>query len=619
MKLDAVEVKSRARIEDVIAAYGVHLKQQGRDLSGLCPFHKEKTPSFTVTPEKQLYKCFGCDAGGDVFDFVKRAEPCTFEEAVREVAERVGMVEHPAIEQARERRALHVVAPTAVEVSAPKKVEMKHVATYPYVDERGELLYEVLRYEPVSEEGKKTFKQRRPHPVTGETVHGLSEGWYRRERDQYYPCKEGTPDAEKIGACRRVLYRLPEVLAAKLVVYVEGEKDVATVEALGFTATTNSGGAKAPWSDEYAAALAGKFVVIMPDQDEPGRAKGKALAAALKGRADTVVLDVPSGKDATDYAACVGPEGVRALIDSAVDEFHASKLAEKGLLSPREIIEHVEGGPSMFLDPSRRGGRLSTGLYRLDAILAGGVRAGQLMILAARPAMGKTALALSIAANVVEQGKRVAVFSLEMGAEDLLHRLMCSRAMVSISDFMRGDLDAEERARIRSAANEIVRWKGLAIDDHAGATLKEIERKLTAFAAAGGVDLVILDYLQLMDAKADSREQAIAALSRGLKKLARRFRVPFIVLSQLSRAVEARGGNRPQLSDLRESGAIEQDADIVAFLYRESYYKPADVSLQGQAEVIVAKQRQGPTGSIKLSFVAEYTLFANLEREERAA
>lgn len=619
MKLEASIVKSQAKIEDIIRAYGVTLKSQGRDLVGLCPFHREKSPSFTVTPEKQLYKCFGCEAGGDVFDFIKRYVPCSFEEAIREVAEHVGVVDHPAIEQARARRVAESSTSTAVEVAAPKKIEMKHVATYPYTDESGELLYEVLRYEPVGGEGKKTFKQRRPHPVTGENINGLNEGFYKLDRGQYFPAKEGEPGAEKIGACRRVLYRLPEVMRAKTVVYVEGEKDVATIEALGITATTNSGGAKAPWQPEYTEALAGKLVVVMPDQDEPGKAKGKLILAALKGKAETILLNVPAGKDATDFAEQVGADGLRSLIEAAIFEHQEALLSQKGLLTAREIIERVEGGPGVFLDPSRRGRGLSTGFHRLDAILNGGLRKGQLMVLAARPAMGKTALALCIAANVAAAGSRVAVFSLEMGGEDLLHRVMCCRAMVPISEFLRGDLDAEERGRIRSAANEIVKWKGLAIDDHAGAALKDIERKLAEFAGAGGVDLVILDYLQLMDAKADTREQAIAGISRGLKKLARKYKAPFLVLSQLSRAVETRGGARPQLSDLRESGAIEQDADIVAFIYRESYYKPMDVSVQGQAEIIIAKQRQGPTGSVRLSFRAEYTLFGNLEREELAA
>lgn len=622
MKLDAAEVKARARIEDVIRAYGVALKPAGNELKGLCPFHKEKTPSLGVNTEKQLYKCFGCEAGGDVFDFVKRLEPCTFEEAIREVAERVGMIDHPAVEQARERKALQIAAPTAVEVSAPKKVDMKQVATYPYLDERGELLYEVLRYEGVDDEGKtkKTFKVRRPHPVTGETVHGINDGVYKMGRGgEYWPAKDGEAGGEQIEACRRVLYRLPEVLRSKAVVYVEGEKDVSTVEAAGFVATTNSGGAKAPWQPEYTEALSGRLVVVMPDQDEPGKAKGKLIIAALKGKAAVILLNVPGGKDATDFAEQVGVEGLRGLIESAIFEHREAELSQKGLLTASEIIERVEGGPGVFLDPSRRGRGLATGFDRLDAILNGGLRPGQLMVLAARPAMGKTALALCIGANVAAEGKRVAIFSLEMGGEDLLHRVMCCRAMVPISEFLRGDLDAEERGRIQAAANQVVRWKGLAIDDHAGATLKDMERKLAEFAGAGGVDLVILDYLQLMDAKADTREQAIAGLSRGLKKLARKYKVPFLVLSQLSRAVETRGGARPQLSDLRESGAIEQDADIVAFIYREAYYKPMDVSVQGQAEIIIAKQRQGPTGSVKLSFRAEYTLFGNLEREEKAA
>ena len=616
MKIDAAEVKSRARIEDVVRAYGVALRNAGSELKGLCPFHKEKSPSFSVTVEKQLFKCFGCDAGGDVFEFVARMEATDFAGAVQEVAERVGMAEHPAVDKAA-RRTVLPVAPPGVTESQSKPVEMKLVETYPYEDEEGALAYEVLRFEPVGGEGKKTFKQRRRH--NGAIVNGLNAGAYKLGRGgEYFPAKVEAPGAIELEASPRFLYRLPAVLASSVVVYVEGEKDVATVEALGFVATTNSGGAKAPWLPEYSNWLAGRLVIVMPDQDEPGKAKGKLIAAALKGRAETIILDVPEGKDVSDFVASRGADALKLFIAEAVADHKRAKLERKGLLSPREIIENVDGGPAAFMDPLSRGAGLSTGFYALDQLFAGGWRPGQLVILAARPAMGKTSLALNVASNVAEQGKRVAVFSLEMSSEDLLHRMMCGRAMVPVSDFMRGDLDRDERGRVRSALVEIVKWPGLAIDDNAGVGLKEIDTKLAAFAE-GGLDLVVIDYLQLLSAKGENREQAVAGLSRGLKKLAKKYRVPVLALSQLSRATEARGGARPQLSDLRESGAIENDADIVAFIYREEYYKPGDLSVQGQAEVIVAKHRQGPVGMVRLAFRADLTRFANLQRGEEAA
>lgn len=616
MKLDAAEVKSRARIEDVVRAYGVALRPAGKELQGLCPFHKEKSPSFSVTVEKQLFKCFGCDAGGDVFEFVARMEATDFAGAVQEVAERVGMADHPAVERAARRPALQVAPPSSEETPA-KPVEMKLAATYPYEDEEGALAYEVLRFEPVSGEGKKTFKQRRRHG--GAIVNGLNAGMYKLGRGgEYFPAKGDEAGAIELEASPRFLYRLSAVLSSSVVVYVEGEKDVATVEALGFVATTNSGGAKAPWLPEYSNWLAGRLVIVMPDQDEPGKAKGKLIAAALKGRAETIVLNVPAGKDASDFAISHGTEALKSLIAEAIAEHTKAKLERKGLLTPREIIENVEGGPAAFLDPLSRGAGLSTGFHSLDQLFAGGWRPGQLIILAARPAMGKTSLALNIASNVAEHGKRVGVFSLEMSSEDLLHRMMCGRAMVPVSEFMRGDLDRDERGRVRSALVDIVKWKGLAIDDNAGVGLKEIDAKLAIFAE-DGLDLVVIDYLQLLSAKGENREQAVAALSRGLKKLAKKYKVPVLALSQLSRATETRGGARPQLSDLRESGAIENDADIVAFIYREEYYKPSDASVQGQAEVIVAKHRQGPVGMVRLAFRADLTRFANLQRGEEAA
>ena len=287
--------------------------------------------------------------------------------------------------------------------------------------------------------------------------------------------------------------------------------------------------------------------------------------------------------------------------------------AETSLFTPGDIIEEFQGGLNAFLDPGRRIQGLSTGFKRFDE-LTGGLHPGELVILAGRPSMGKTALALNLAQYAaVKLKKTVAVFSLEMSKEALLTRLLCSGARVDSHRFRLGYLDAEERRRLQAAASELVEAP-LYIDDTSGSNLIEMHAKLRRLKAERPLGLVVLDYLQLMTGRGrfDNRVQEISALSRGLKLLAKELGVPMLVLSQLSRAPETRpGDHRPQLSDLRDSGSIEQDADVVAFIFREEVYKPDREDLRGQAELVISKQRNGPTGKVNLVFLHHLTKFEN--------
>jgi replicative DNA helicase len=286
------------------------------------------------------------------------------------------------------------------------------------------------------------------------------------------------------------------------------------------------------------------------------------------------------------------------------------------LANPRQIIEEFQGGLNAFLDPSRRIKGVGTGFVKFDE-LTGGLHHGELIILAARPSMGKTALALNIAQHIATHPslrKTVAVFSLEMSKEALLTRMICAAARVDQQKFRAGYLNKEERRRLQIAAADLAEAP-LFIDDTAGIGLMEIHAKLRRLKAEHGLGLVVIDYLQLMSGRGrfENRNQEVSYLSRGLKLMAKELNVPMLVLSQLSRAPETRPGDHvPQLSDLRESGSIEQDADLVAFIYREEYYKPDREDLRGLADFIIGKQRNGPIGKVRLAFLKEFTKFENL-------
>lgn len=254
---------------------------------------------------------------------------------------------------------------------------------------------------------------------------------------------------------------------------------------------------------------------------------------------------------------------------------------------------------------------LATGFRELDEMTSG-LQPSDLIIVAARPSMGKTALCLTIAQNAaIDEKAVVGFFSLEMSKEQLVMRMMASEAKVDASRFRRGILSRDEWERLARAIGTLAEAR-LYIDDTPGISVLEMRAKARRLAAEQKkLDLIVVDYLQLMGGgRAESRQQEVSQISRELKGLAKELNVPVIALSQLSRAPEARNPPKPMMSDLRESGSIEQDADVVAFIYREDYYKPSDENA-GMAELLISKQRNGPTGTIKLAFLREFTRFEN--------
>lgn len=260
---------------------------------------------------------------------------------------------------------------------------------------------------------------------------------------------------------------------------------------------------------------------------------------------------------------------------------------------------------------------LETGFRDLDFKTAG-LQKSDLILIAARPAMGKTAFVLNIAEYIaLHTASTIALFSLEMSKEQLVKRMLSMNSKVDSQKIRTGSLEDEEWGKLVESVRKLGN-SNLVIDDTSGITAAELRSKCRRLKMEKGLDLVIIDYLQLMSGsgkrKSENRQQEISDISRSLKVMARELNVPVIALSQLSRAVEQRPDKRPMLSDLRESGAIEQDADMVMFLYRDEYYN-AETELKGQAEVIIAKQRSGPTGSVHLAWLAQYTKFGNLEPE----
>lgn len=308
---------------------------------------------------------------------------------------------------------------------------------------------------------------------------------------------------------------------------------------------------------------------------------------------------------------------VEQVIDTAEKKIFEvmQKKNQKGYSSMKDILidtftqleqlynqkEMITGVPTGFADLDYR----TSGLHNSDLILV-----------AARPAMGKSAFALNIATHAAVRGKvPVAIFSLEMSKEQMANRILCSEAMVDSAKVRTGKIDDEEWGKLAAASGELSE-AGIYIDDTPGISVMEIRAKCRKMKLEKNIGLVVIDYLQLVQGsnrKGGSREQEIAEISRSLKILAKEINVPVIALSQLSRAPEQRVDHRPMLSDLRESGSIEQDADIVMFLYRDDYYNP-ESEKKDIAEVIIAKHRGGSLGTAELLWLGSYTKFVNLER-----
>jgi replicative DNA helicase len=309
-----------------------------------------------------------------------------------------------------------------------------------------------------------------------------------------------------------------------------------------------------------------------------------AEASELLDRAQNLVLQLSQKRIRYDFVP------LKKVVDEAFE-----RITE---LYHRD--DHVTGVPSGFAD--------------LDAKTAG-FQPSDLIIVAARPGMGKTSFCLNVAQYVgISRKIPVAIFSLEMSKDQLAQRMLCSEAKIDAERVRRGYLSERDWSELANAAGRLA-GASIFIDDTPGISVLELRAKARRLKAEKNLGLVVIDYLQLMQGfgRAENRQQEISEISRSLKAMARELNVPVIAVSQLSRAVEQRSPKRPQLSDLRESGAIEQDADLVLLIYRDEYYNP-NTSRKGVAEVIVAKQRNGPVGTIELMFQKDYARFENLSR-----
>ncbi|HEV3039313.1 MAG TPA: replicative DNA helicase [Candidatus Angelobacter sp.] len=316
------------------------------------------------------------------------------------------------------------------------------------------------------------------------------------------------------------------------------------------------------------------------------------------------------------------------IIDAAESAIFqiAEKRIGQGFLGIQEIVKASFGSIDKLYEQGQRITGLETHFEDFDN-LTSGLQKSDLVIVAARPSMGKTAFAINIAENsAVRDHKVVGVFSLEMSRESLLRRLLCSQAHVDSHKLRTGFLSREDYHKLVAALGVLLEAP-IFIDDTPGISVSEMRAKARRLQQSQSrLDLIIVDYLQLASAappggarRYENRTQEVSAISRGLKALAKEMRCPVIALSQLSRAPETRtGNNRPQLADLRESGAIEQDADVVSFIFREEVYKPDDPDLEGKAELIIAKQRNGPTGTVHLAFIKRSTRFENLANDAGA-
>jgi replicative DNA helicase len=347
---------------------------------------------------------------------------------------------------------------------------------------------------------------------------------------------------------------------------------------------------------------------------------------------------VPSSANASNYARIVKEKGIlRALIENSseiIDLSYKGQEEISALLDRAEKLifeisdRRVEGGYVHIKDIIKDGIELIESLYHKKSHVTGvptgfsdfdlktaGFQKGDLIIVAGRPSMGKSALVTSITGHVAINKKiPVGIFSLEMSKEQLMQRFLCAEAKVEVNRVRTGFLSPSEWPSLTAAAGKLSEAP-IYIDDTPAMNIFEIRAKARRLKAHHDIQLILVDYLQLIrgSGRTESRQQEISKISQGLKALAKELSIPLIAVSQLSRAVESREGHRPKLSDLRESGAIEQDADLVVLLFREEYYQPSDEN-KGIADAIIAKQRNGPVGTISLAFLKEYMRFADLAK-----
>ncbi len=321
---------------------------------------------------------------------------------------------------------------------------------------------------------------------------------------------------------------------------------------------------------------------------------GQSIEAIIAGREGETVDML---KQAEDLVYSLSQKTTRGDFEAAQTLVHANV---ERLIKASEAGEEITG--------------LATGFDDLDT-KTGGFRPANLIVLAARPSMGKTALALGMALNAALDGKTVAIFSLEMSKDEIIGRMLSSAAMVDGQRLRTGRLSQDDWPRIGTAADKLAQCK-IFIDDSEGVTVAEMRTKSRRLKSRAGLDLVVIDYIQLMEGmpgrkRDENRVQELSAISRSLKLMARDLEVPLVILSQLNRSPDQRPDKHPMLSDLRESGAIEQDADMVLMLYRDEYYNK-DTEEKGITDLDIAKHRNGPTGRVKLAFLDRYAKFDNL-------
>lgn len=409
------------------------------------------------------------------------------------------------------------------------------------------------------------------------------------------------PDDFSLDSHRRIFLRMSELIdtgRAVDIVTLSNElsryKEVEAVGGVAYLASLTEGLPRRPVIEDY--------IRIVKDKSLLRRLMGICSAAIAKA--------ADQSQDAI---------GVLDETESQLLEVSQSGLTQ-GLQPIDVIVRDSFGSIDNLYSHSRDITGLATGFTDFDRMTSG-LQKGELIIIAARPSMGKTALAINIAENAaVRYGATVAIFSLEMSRESLLRRMLASQASVDQQKIQKGFFGRAEQEKLTSALNLLVE-SHIFIDDSAASTIAEMRAKARRLQQnAGGLDLILIDYLQLMSATMpgankrgfENRVQEVSAISRGLKAMAKELKVPVIALSQLSRSNEKRDDKRPMLSDLRESGSIEQDADVVAFIHREAYYNRDEnqsAEEKAEAEIIIAKQRNGPTGIVKMHWNSSFTRF----------
>ncbi|MFP5277268.1 MAG: replicative DNA helicase [Acidobacteriota bacterium] len=414
------------------------------------------------------------------------------------------------------------------------------------------------------------------------------------------------PDDFSLDSHRRIFQRMTDLrdsqrtidivtLAEELARY----KEVESVGGVAYLASLTEGLPRRPVIEEY--------IRIVKDKSLLRRLMGICSAAIAR-------------------AADQSETALEVLGDA---EAKLLEVSEKGIVTGLQPLDQIVANSFGSIDNLYKESREVTGqatdFTDFDRMTSG-LQKGELVIIAARPSMGKTAFAINIAQNAaVNHGSTVAVFSLEMSKESLLRRMLASQAWVDQRKLQQGFLGREDHSKLQNALNQLIESR-MFIDDTAGVSLAEMRAKSRRLKqTSGSLDMIVVDYLQLMSAtlptqggkRYENRTQEVSAISRGLKALAKELDVPVVALSQLSRASERRGDDkRPMLSDLRESGSIEQDADVVCFIHREAYYNRDEEMSEAdraKSEIIIAKQRNGPTGTVYLNFLNQYTRFENAD------